>query len=84
MGWREFILPTALSVAANEDYIVSITNSSTDKVYAFAENGYGSPIVNGHLVTYAGSGVYSGTLGTMPTATYGQRNYFRDVVFIPD
>ncbi|WP_391572540.1 DUF4082 domain-containing protein [Cohnella sp.] len=83
-GWREFILPTALSVAANEDYIVSITNSSTDKVYAFAENGYGSPIVNGHLVTYAGSGVYSGTLGTMPTATYGQRNYFRDVVFIPD
>ncbi|MGI2297502.1 DUF4082 domain-containing protein [Paenibacillus sp. GXUN7292] len=82
-GWREFILPTALSVAANEDYIISITNSSTDKVYAFAENGYGSPIVNGHLVTCAGSGVFSGTLGTMPTATYGQRNYIRDVVFLP-
>jgi hypothetical protein len=45
--------------------------------------GFNAPIVNGHLHTYVGSGVFTTVLGTMPTSTWSNTNYFRDVVFTP-
>lgn len=81
-GWKTFALPTALSITANTDYIVSVSNSG-DRWYAQAVQGFSSPVVNGNLFTYVGSGVYSVTLGAMPTSTWQNANYFRDVVFDP-
>jgi hypothetical protein len=82
VGWKSFTLPTALNITANTDYIVSISNSS-DRYYASQQNGCATPIVNGHLHTYQGSGVYSTVLGTMPTLIWNNSNYFRDVQFSP-
>ena len=81
-GWKTLMLPTPLAVTANTDYIVAVSNSS-DRYYAEQINGFASPIVNGHLHTYVGSGVYTGSSGTMPTLVWQNTNYFRDVVFVP-
>ncbi|BBH22100.1 hypothetical protein Back11_34450 [Paenibacillus baekrokdamisoli] len=81
VGWREFTLPTPLSINANTEYIVDVSNS-TDKYYAWSDYGFNSPINNGNLITYAGSGVFSTTLGSIPTSTYHNSNYFRDIVFV--
>jgi hypothetical protein len=81
-GWKTFALPSALSIAANTDYIIDISNGS-DHYYAEEPNGFAAPIVNSHLHTYVGSGIYSTTLGTMPTSTWQNTSYFRDIVFVP-
>jgi len=81
-GWKTFTLPTALDITANTDYLVTVSNSS-DRYYAGTTHGFDAPIINGHLHTYVGSGVYTGTLGSMPTSTWQNTNYFRDVVFVP-
>jgi hypothetical protein len=81
-GWKTFTLPTPLSIAANTDYIVDVSNS-TDRYYAEQAQGLASPIVTGHLHTYAGSGVYSTVLGARPTLSWQNTNYFRDIVFAP-
>ena len=82
VGWKAFTLPAPLAIAANTAYIVAVTNSS-DGYYAEQVHGFDAPIVNGHLHTYVGSGVYTDTLGMMPTLTWENTNYFRDVVFVP-
>jgi hypothetical protein len=81
-GWKTFTLPAPMAITANEDYIVSISNGS-DLHYAEQIGGFNAPIVNGHLHTYVGSGVFTTVLGTMPTSTWSNTNYFRDVVFTP-
>jgi len=81
-GWKTFTLPTPLQIAANTDYTVAVS-SSNDHYYAEQPHGLDAPIVNGHLHTYVGSGVYTDILGTRPTLTWENTNYFRDVVFEP-
>lgn len=81
-GWQGFTLPTAVTIAASTDYVVTVSTGS-DHYYAEQPQGFAAPIVNGHLHTYAGSGVYGETLGVMPTSTWSNTNYFRDVVFTP-
>jgi hypothetical protein len=81
-GWKTFTLPSPVAITANTDYIVAISNSS-DHHYAEQPQGLAAPIVSGHLHTYVGSGVYSTALGTMPTSTWQNTNYFRDIVFAP-
>jgi hypothetical protein len=81
-GWKTFTLPAPLAITANTDYIVAVSNSS-DRYYASQIGGFDAPIVNGHLHTYTGSGVYSTVLGAMPTSTWNNSNYFRDIVFSP-
>jgi hypothetical protein len=78
-GWKTFTLPTPVEITANMDYIVVVANSD-DRYYAEQLHGFDSPIVNGHLHTYVGSGVWTNQLGTMPTWTWENTNYFRDVV----
>jgi hypothetical protein len=84
-GWKTFKLSTPyqpLDITANTDYIVAVSNSS-DRYYAEQSHGFDAPIVNGNLHTYVGSGVYASSLGAMPTLTWENSNYFRDVVFVP-
>ena len=81
-GWKTFTLPTPLTITANTDYIVAVSNS-TDRNYAATAQGFAAPITNGNLHTYVGSGAYSTTPGAMPTTVWLNSNYFRDVVFVP-
>lgn len=80
VGWKTFTLPAPVPITANTDYIVSISNSS-DRYYAGQLHGFDAPVVNGHLHTYQGSGVYSTSLGAMPGSVWNNSNYFRDVQF---
>lgn len=82
-GWKEYPLPSPIGISANEDYIVSVSNSN-DKYYSVAAQGFNQPIFNGYLMTYAASGIYSSELGTMPFLKTENSNYFRDIVFLPN
>ncbi|MCL5279290.1 MAG: DUF4082 domain-containing protein [Planctomycetes bacterium] len=53
--------------------------NGTDQWYFGTEHAFDAPINNGPLVTYVGSGVYNTTLGAMPTQTWNNCNYYRDV-----
>ena len=81
-GWQTFTLPTPVAVTAHTDYVVAISNSS-DHYYAERTHGFDAPVRNGHLHTYAGSGLWATESGTMPTSVWENTNYFRDVVFVP-
>lgn len=78
-GWQVFILPVPVDITANTDYILSV---STDNYYASTQHGFDSPINTGNLATYAGSGVYSASKGSMPTLSWSNSNYFRDIIFV--
>lgn len=85
-GWQEFVLPNAVNIQANTEYVVSVSNNADTKYYAQgteAENSFASPINNRDLVTYAKGGLWSRNKGDMP---YNQvnTNYFRDVVFVTE
>ena len=77
--WKEFTFPTPVVIEGNTDYIIDVTNG-TDQWYYGTEGAFNSPINNGPFVTYVGSGVYNTTLGAMPTQTWNNCNYYRDVV----
>ena len=81
-GWKTFALPQPLTISANNEYIVAVSNSS-DQYYAAQLHGLDFPLVNGHLKTSAGSGVWSDAMGSMPTNVWQNTNYFRDVIFVP-
>ena len=80
-GWQQQALSSALSINANTTYVVSVNVNS---YFAVTNNGLGSSIVNGDLKTVAdgNNGVY-GSPGSLPTNSYQNSNYFRDIVFVP-
>ena len=57
-------------------------SSSSDNWYGYTDHGFDSPINNGNLITYTGSGLYTTTMGSMPNTVFNNANYFRDVVFV--
>jgi len=81
-GWQSQALSAPLHIAANTQYVVSV---SANLYYAVTNQGLATSIVNGDLSTVADglNGVYGG-LGTFPASSYQSSNYFRDVNFIPD
>lgn len=80
-GWQTAFLTTPVSVAANLNYTVSV---NTNSYYVATQNGLKAPIVNAPLSTIAdGSNGVFGTIGTYPTSSNGNANYFRDVVLVP-
>lgn len=83
-GWKTFQLPSAVSILANTYYIVSVTASpGTSNKYARTASGFNAPITNQDLRAEIGAGVYTMTVGAMPTTTELNSNYFRDVIFVP-
>lgn len=79
-GWKTFTLPTPVSIAAGTEYIVSVSNGP-DGNYAELIRGFDVPLVNLPLHADVGAGVYTESMGTMPTSTWENTMYFRDVVF---
>ena len=76
-GWRQYPLTTPIAVQTSKTYIISITNG-TDLNYEKSEN---FPANTSNTYVRYTRGVYSTTLGTVPTQTYASSCYFRDVVF---
>ncbi|MBK7479372.1 MAG: DUF4082 domain-containing protein [Bacteroidales bacterium] len=80
-GWREFNLPAPLTVEANRNYIVSVTNSENNQYWSHS-NSF-SPLVSNEYIRYIRSG--GGGIGTVPLQEllHPQECFFRDVVFVP-
>lgn len=78
-GWQQQVLNTPLNIQANTTYVVSVNISSH---YVTTNSGLAASIVNGDLssVTDGSNGVY-GNVGSLPTNSWQNSNYFRDVVF---
>jgi hypothetical protein len=79
-GWQQQLLNTPLAIEPNTTYVVSVNcNSYFPLTYDQLTNS----IVNGDLSSVAdgNNGVY-GTTNTLPTNSYRNSNYFRDIVFL--
>lgn len=81
-GWQQQSLTTPLAIQANTTYVVSVT---TIGPYAMSGSGLASAIVNGDLRSVAdgANGVF-GSPGSMPTNSWFNGNYFRDIVYVAD
>jgi glucose/arabinose dehydrogenase len=81
-GWQQQALGSALTIAANTKYVVSV-NVKTH--YVATGNGLASTITNGDLSAVAdnSNGVFNLTPDLFPTQSFNNTNYFRDVVFTP-
>ncbi|MBD2772090.1 DUF4082 domain-containing protein [Iningainema tapete] len=80
-GWQQQALTTPLNIQANTTYVVTV---NTNGFFAVTYNGaLTNSVVNGDLRTVAdnNNGVY-GNPGTLPTNSYQNANYFRDIVFV--
>jgi hypothetical protein len=80
-GWQQQALSTPLNIQANTTYVVSV---GVNQYFAVTNSALGSSVVNSDLSTVAdgNNGVY-GSLGSFPTNSYQNSNYFRDIVFVP-
>lgn len=79
-GWQQVELVTPVAVTAGNEYVVSVATSG---FYAFSLQGAAATVGSGPIKTAGpAAGVY-GPVGTMPTQSYQNSHYFRDVVFVP-
>src|SRR5579883_3019962 len=78
-GWQQADLDSPIAVDGNKVYVVTVDVAS---YYVATTGGLNSAITNGKLTTVAdgSNGVY-GPIGSFPTQSYENSNYFRDVVF---
>ena len=81
-GWQEATLATPLAISANMIYTVSVNANSHYVLTASALDG---SLQSGNIRTIAddNNGVV-GEIGTFPTDSNQNSNYFRDVRFVPD
>jgi hypothetical protein len=77
-GWQEQVLAAPLAVTPGTTYVVSV---NTNTAYVSTNAGFASAISNGVINTPVGAGVYNFNLGTFPTQTFQNENYYRDIVF---
>lgn len=80
-GWQQQALSTPLNIQANTTYVVSV---NTNSFFAISYYVLASSIVNGDLSSVAdgNNGVF-GSPSSLPTNSYRNSNYFRDIVFVP-
>jgi hypothetical protein len=79
-GWQEQALTTPLVIQANTVYVISVNSNG---FFPIAHNVFDRPVVNGDLTGIAdgNNGVF-GASGSLPTNSFRNSNYFRDVVFV--
>ncbi|MGZ3805957.1 MAG: DUF4082 domain-containing protein [Pseudobdellovibrionaceae bacterium] len=80
-GWQQANLSAALVIAAGTEYTVSVNTGNT--YYVNTVNGMASQISNGALSSVLGNNGVYGPVGTRPTSSWSNSNYFRDIVFVP-
>jgi hypothetical protein len=81
-GWQQQTLPTALEIEADTPYVVSV---NCNWYFPDSLDGLAGPgVISGDLSSVVGNnGVFTTTVGSFPTSSYRNGNYFRDVVFVP-
>ncbi len=79
-GWQQQALSTPINIQANTTYVVSVNVNSH---FPISYNALASSVVNGDLKSVAdGNNAVYGSPGTLPTNSYQNSNYFRDIVFV--
>lgn len=78
-GWQQQALATPLAITANTEYMVTVNTANA--YYVTTDGGLNSQISSGDLKTVVGSNGRYGLVGTYPTDSWENSNYFRDVVF---
>jgi hypothetical protein len=81
-GWQVQALPTPLLIAANTQYVVSVTTGNAK--FSMTPGGLASQVVNGDLRSVVGNNGVFGAAGQFPTGSFQNGNYFRDIVFVAD
>ena len=81
-GWQQQALNAPLPIQAGTTYVVSV---NANGYFADTLGGLATQVANGDLRSVAdnNNGVY-GAPGVLPTTSYQNSNYFRDIVFAPD
>ncbi len=79
-GWREQPLATPISITPGETYVATV-NCNT--YYPLISFGLASPLSSGPLTALGGGNGVFGLPGTLPTGSYNDTNYLRDIVFEP-
>ena len=79
-GWKEYTLPTPLSVQADVDYTLSVSTSS-DYLYSKATHYWYSPRTTNNIITFRDGGVYTTSVGSLPTSYNNETTYYRDIVY---
>jgi methionine-rich copper-binding protein CopC len=79
-GWQELDFSNPVSITVGTTYVASY--HTTTGHYAATSGGLSSAVTNGPLTALAGGGVYAySSSTTFPTNTFGNSNYWVDVVF---
>jgi Domain of unknown function (DUF4082)/Glycosyl hydrolases family 43 len=80
-GWQQATLSSPVTIQAGTVYVVSV---GVNSYYDATNNAFTNPVVDGPLSSVAdgANGVY-GDLGSFPTSSYENSNYFVDVSFTP-
>jgi hypothetical protein len=83
-GWQEAALSAPVTLSAGANYVVSVNaNSHFPITY---DQFSATPVASGYLqassTATAPNGLF-GAIGTFPTNSFRNSNYFRDVVFVP-
>ncbi|MEZ0392011.1 MAG: DUF4082 domain-containing protein [Pseudobdellovibrionaceae bacterium] len=81
-GWQQATLSSPLNISANTEYTVAVNTGGN--FYVATTNGMASQIANGNLRSVVGSNGVYGPVGSRPTNSYQNSNYFRDIVFVAD
>jgi Domain of unknown function (DUF4082)/PA14 domain/Pectate lyase superfamily protein len=79
-GWQQANLATPIDIQADTVYTVSVNVNSH---FGITYDVLGASITNGALRSVAGNNGVYGSINTLPTNSYRNSNYFRDVVFAP-
>ena len=80
-GWQYVTFDSPVSISADTTYVASYHSNGH---YTATGNFFASTYTNGSLSTPAAAGVYAYGAGNLfPTSTYGNVNYWVDVLFDP-
>ncbi|MBW4550074.1 MAG: DUF4082 domain-containing protein [Aphanocapsa sp. GSE-SYN-MK-11-07L] len=85
-GWQEQALATPFRIQANTTYTISVNANS---YYAFTSNRLTSVVDSGDMTTVSnggngGGGGVLGSINALPTQSFQNSNYYRDLVFAAD
>lgn len=78
-GWQTQSLATPYAIAANTQYTVSVNTGN--QYYVATNNGLATQISSANLRNVVGANGVYGPVGSRPTQSWLNSNYFRDVVF---
>jgi len=82
-GWREYMLPSAVQVEANRNYIVSISNDPDNRYWVQLDNNL-IPATSNNFVKYIRGLINDRQDQDVLAPFYDEGlGYFRDIVFIP-